>query len=260
MLLVIDIGNTNIVVGIYENDELLRDWRISTDREKTADEYGMLFRQLLDTGGFTFSDIKGVAISCVVPPVIGAFEKMCKRYFGVDPMVVGPGTRTGLVIKYENPKEVGADRVVNAVAAYERYGGPLIIVDFGTAITFCAISDRAEYLGGVIAPGAGIATEALFQRTAKLPRVELAKPETVIGRNTITSMQSGIVYGFAGLVDGIIGRIKREMGGNPLVVATGGYADLIGSECKGIDRIDPYLTLEGLRILYHKNRSAPVAS
>ncbi|HHY47938.1 MAG TPA: type III pantothenate kinase [Firmicutes bacterium] len=255
MLLVIDIGNTNTVMGVYDGKRLVTDWRISTDRQKTADEYAMLLRELLGSAGLRTGDVDGIAISCVVPPVITAFEGMCAKYFKVIPMIVGPGTRTGMIIRYENPKEVGADRVVNAVAAYEQYGGPAIIVDFGTATTFCAISERGEYLGGVIAPGVGISSEALFQRAAKLPRVELIKPETVIGRNTVASMQSGIIYGFAGLVDAIVSRMKREMGREALVVATGGFAELIGTECREIDKIDPYLTLEGLRILYERNLS-----
>ena len=253
MILVIDIGNTTTVLGVYREKELVASWRISTDRQKTTDEYDMLLRSLFQSRGLNREDIDGIAISCVVPPVITAFEGMCRKCFGLEPIVVGPGVRTGLIIRYENPKEVGADRIVNAIAAYELYGGPVIVVDFGTATTFCAISDKGEYLGGAIAPGIGISSEALFQRAAKLPRVELVKPRSAIGRNTIVSMQSGIIYGFVGLVDGMVRRFKEEMEGEPFVVATGGFAELIGPESTTIDKIDPFLTLEGLRILYEKN-------
>lgn len=255
MILVIDIGNTNTVLGVYREKELLADWRVSTDREKTADEYGILLTSLFGHNGFKTREITGIAISSVVPPVMPAFVGMCKKYFGVEPLIVGPGIKTGLSIKYENPKEVGADRIVNAVAALELYGGPLIIVDFGTATTFCAVTEAAEYLGGVIAPGIGISVDALFQRAAKLPRIELIKPPTVIGRNTVASMQSGIIYGTVGLVDEIVSRMKKEMGGRePLVVATGGFAHLIGPESRQINKVNPHLTLEGLRILYERNR------
>lgn len=255
MLLVFDVGNTNIVLGVFDDSRLVVDWRLSTARHRTADEYGMLLRDLFESQGLTFSRVKAVVLSSVVPPLNFPLEQMCKKYFGFQPLIVGPGIKTGMPIKYENPREVGADRIVNAVAGYEIYGGPLIIVDFGTATTFCAISERGEYLGGAIAPGIGISTEALFARAAKLPRVEITKPPTVIGKTTVNSMQSGIFYGFVGQVDEIARRIKQELKGDPTVVATGGLADLIFTESKMIDKVDHLLTLTGLRIIYERNKS-----
>lgn len=255
MLLVFDIGNTNMVLGAYEGKELLQHWRISTDRQKTGDEYGMLINNLFAYGGLSIKDIEAVIISSVVPPLVVPLVKMCQRYFNVEPLVVGPGIKTGIFIKYENPREVGADRIVNAVAAHHKYGGdrPLIIVDFGTATTFCVIDQNGDYLGGAIAPGIGISTEALFQRAAKLPRIELVKPKTVICRNTVTSMQSGIIYGFVGQVDGIVRRMKEEMGRDAFVVATGGLANLITMESSTINAVEHFLTLEGLQIIYELN-------
>ena len=253
MLLVFDIGNTNIVLGTFEGKELLQHWRISTDRQKTGDEYGMLINNLFTYGGLSIKDIEAVIISSVVPPLVVPLVKMCQRYFNVEPLVVGPGIKTGIFIKYENPREVGADRIVNAVAAHHKYDGPLIIVDFGTATTFCVISENGDYLGGAIAPGIGISTEALFQRAAKLPRIELVKPKNVICRNTVTSMQSGIIYGFVGQVDGIVARMKEELGRDAFVVATGGLANLIAMESNTINAIEHFLTLEGLRIIYELN-------
>jgi len=253
MLLVFDIGNTNIVLGAYEGKELLQHWRISTDRLKTGDEYGMLINNLFTYGGLSIKDIEAVIISSVVPPLVVPLVKMCQRYFSVEPIVVGPGVKTGIFIKYENPREVGADRIVNAVAAHHKFGGPLIIVDFGTATTFCVIAENGDYLGGAIAPGIGISTEALFQRAAKLPRIELVKPKTVICRNTVTSMQSGIIYGFVGQVDGIVRRMKEEMNHDAFVVATGGLATLIAAESSTINAIEHFLTLEGLQIIYELN-------
>lgn len=254
MLMVLDVGNTNIVLGVYDDDKLLVHWRVSTDRQKTADEYGMLVNDLFLYGGVKLEDINAVVISSVVPPLIVPLTRMCERYFGVDPLVVGPGVKTGICIKYENPREVGADRIVNAVAALEKYGGPLIVVDFGTATTFCALSETRDYLGGAIAPGIGISTEALFQRAAKLPRIELMKPKSVICRNTIASMQSGIIFGFVGQVDEIVRRMQIEMndvGGK--VVATGGLANLIAEESHTITVVESFLTLEGLRLIYQRN-------
>jgi type III pantothenate kinase len=253
MILAIDIGNTNIVMGVYDGTQLVKDWRLFTDRVKSSDEYGVLIKNLFLYSSIDPENISGIIISSVVPPLNEIFEEICRKYFEIEPLLVGPGMRTGLSIKYENPREVGADRIVNAVAAYQLYGGPCIVVDFGTAVTFCAISERGEYLGGAIAPGIGISSEALFQRASKLPRVEFKKPDKIIGKNTVMSMQAGITYGFAGLVDAIVRRMKEEMGGEPFVVATGGTARLIGEETETIDKIDPYITLTGLRILYERN-------
>ncbi|MEW5953916.1 MAG: type III pantothenate kinase [Bacillota bacterium] len=254
MILVFDVGNTNTVLGVFNNRDLVEHWRISTVKHRTADEYGMLLKNLFTSSGLVFSSVQALVISSVVPPLNHTLEQMCQKYLKIDYVFVGPGVKTGMAIKYENPREVGADRIVNAVAGYEQYGGPLIIVDFGTATTFCAISSRGEYLGGAIAPGIGISTEALFARAAKLPRVEMIRPPSVIGKNTVSSMQSGIVFGFAGQVDEIVRRMKNELEGDPLVLATGGLAEMIAGESKTIDRVDQFLTLNGLRIIYERNK------
>ncbi|ALS25724.1 type III pantothenate kinase [Paenibacillus cisolokensis] len=254
MILVIDVGNTNIVLGIYKKKELLHHWRLSTNRAATVDEYGITIHNLFQYANLPMDRIEGVVISSVVPPLMRTLEQLCLKYLRRTPLVVGPGMKTGLNIRYENPREVGADRIVNSVAGIEKYGTPLIIVDFGTATTFDFIDEHGDYLGGAIVPGIQISTEALYQRAAKLPRIELAKPRSVIGRNPVTSMQAGIIFGYAGQVDGIVRRIRAEFGVRPKVVATGGLAELIASESETIEEIDPLLTLDGLRLIYERNR------
>lgn len=255
MILVFDVGNTNIVLGVYREEELIACWRISTDRNKSSDEYGIILKQLFEYEGLKLEDIQAVVISSVVPPLMYSLQHAINKYCKVSPLIVGPGIKTGINIKYDNPKEVGADRIVNAVAAYEKYGGPVIVVDFGTATTFCAISEKGEYLGGTIAPGIKISSEALFDKASKLPRVELIKPGRVICKNTVNSMQAGIIYGYVGLVDHIVRCAKKELGWDKAkVIATGGLARLIASESETIDEVDRLLTLEGLRIIYQRNR------
>lgn len=257
MLLVIDVGNTNIVFGIYKDDELLYDWRISTLKDRTSDEYGLIFNQIFQFNGINPKDIKNVIMSSVVPPLMHTLPTMSMRYLGVDPMVVGIDLDLGINIKYDNPNEIGADRLVNAVAGYKKYGGPLIIVDVGTAITFCSISKEGDYLGGIIFPGIKISSEALFMRTAKLPKVEILKPDTVIGKTTSSSIQSGLVFGYIGMIDYMIKKMIEEMGTTKeevKVVGTGGFSTLIASESEYICEIDKLLTLEGLKMIYERNR------
>ncbi|HHW60587.1 MAG TPA: type III pantothenate kinase [Syntrophomonadaceae bacterium] len=254
MILVFDVGNTNMVIGVFEKDELLYHWRVRTDVLRTSDEYGMLVNSLFDYNGLDMKEVNDIVISSVVPTLMVELHWMSERYFNSKPLVVGPGIKTGLPIKYDNPREVGADRVVNAVAAYAQYGGPLIIIDFGTATTFCVISKEGEYLGGAIAPGIRVSTEALVSRAAKLPRVEIVRPKNVIGKNTVASMQAGITFGFVGQVEGIVNRMKEEIEGTPQVIATGGLASVIAAETDCIDIIDDLLTLKGLRIIHEINR------
>jgi len=253
MLLAININNTHTLLGVFCQDNLVADWRLATDRMRTTDEYGLIVRSLLQEASLAREDLKGIILASVVPPVTSTFVSMCQRYFGRDPLQVGPGVKTGLAIKYENPREVGADRVVNAVAAIKLYGPPLVLVDLGTATTFCAIGPQGEYLGGAIAPGLGIAAEALYTRTAKLPRIELVRPKTAIGKNTVASMQSGLIYGYAALVDGMVRRFAAEMGCQPRVIATGGLAHMM-KDAETVDLVDPDLTLQGLRLIYEMNQ------
>lgn len=254
MLLAVDIGNTTVAVGVFEGKELRRDWKIRTDREKTADEYGIVLLELLRASGLEPASITDMIISSVVPPLTPVFQALSRDMFGLKALVVGPGLRTGMPILYENPFEVGADRVVASVAAFEKHGGPSIVVDFGTATTFDVITEKGEYLGGAIAPGIRISAEALYLKTAKLPRIEIAKPRKAIGRTTVTSMQSGLYFGYIGLVANIITELKKELGQETKVISTGGFAALIVPEVKAIDCHEPDLVLEGLRIIYDRNR------
>lgn len=253
MILTMDIGNTNTVLGLYQGEELKTHWRISTDRNKTPDEYGMLFKNLFQSENISNQAVNSIIISSVVPPILRILKKTAYRYFDVTPLVVGPGIKTGMNIKTDNPKEVGADRIVNAVAAGHLYDGPLIIVDFGTATTFCAVSRKKEYLGGSIAPGIGISAEALFRQSAKLPRIELIEPGKAIGKNTIDGMKSGIVYGFVGQVEYLIKRLKSELSEEATVIATGGLVSLIAAETDLIDYVEPFLTLKGLKYIANVN-------
>ncbi len=255
MLFCIDIGNTNTVFGVTEKDQVLEHWRVRTEKDATADELGMLIGNLFKSTEIDMTDITHIIISCVVPPLLNAFEEFAHRYFDITPMIVGPGLKTGMPIQYDNPKEVGADRIVNAVAAYEKYRTGLVVVDFGTATTFDCVSKDGAYIGGAIAPGVIISCEALFQKASKLPRVEIfAKPKNVIAKDTISSMNVGIIYGYAGLVDGIVNRIKKEVGQNLTVIATGGLAPLICEESETIEHVEEFLTLEGLMIIHKRNR------
>ncbi|ANU12123.1 pantothenate kinase [Planococcus antarcticus DSM 14505] len=255
MILVLDAGNTNIVLGVYDQDQLTHHWRMETLRQKTEDEYGIQIKAFLNDAGLSFSSITGVIMSSVVPPIMSVLERMCQKYFQLKPMIVGPGVKTGLNIKYDNPREVGADRIVNAVAAIHEYGSPLIIVDFGTANTFCYIDENQQYMGGAIAPGINISTEALYARASKLPRIEITIPDQVVGKNTISAMQAGIVYGYVGQAEGIVARMKKQSKETPTVIATGGMASVIASESTVIDYVDPFLTLKGLYLIYKRNQA-----
>lgn len=263
MLLAFDVGNSNIVLGVFKDRELITNWRIETDTNKSADEYGMIVRQLFDYEGLKMSEVTDIIISTVVPSVLYTLQHLSMKYFNKRAIVIESGVKTGMIVKYDNPKQVGADRIVNAVAAYHKYGGPLIIIDFGTATTFCAVSDKAEYLGGTIAPGLKISSEALFEKTSKLPKVELEEPGITICKNTIQSMQSGLVYGHMGMVEFIVNKMKKELAEvvgsdkQVTVVATGGLSTLIDNGVDCIDHVDKMLTLEGLEIIYEKNRKKP---
>jgi type III pantothenate kinase len=253
MLLALDIGNTSIHIGLFSGEKLEATWRIGVEAEKLPDEYGVLLMSLLSTHSVGLADVDACIVGCDVPPLIPTFEDVCRRFFKIEPMVVGHGLRTGVRILYDNPRQLGADRIIDAVAAIKLYGMPVVVVDFGTATVFDAVNEAGDYLGGAIAPGIGIASEALFSRAAMLYRVQLERPPAAIGKNTITAMQSGILFGYVGLVEGLVRRFKAELGGNPTVVATGGWAKQIASETDCIDVVDPDLTLTGLRIIHELN-------
>ena len=255
MLLAIDIGNTNITFGVFEAEELRTTWRMATNVNHMADEYAALLLNLLHHQGMEMSDIKDVALCSVVPPLITTFMDLSQRYFKTTPLVVGAGVKTGVSIRMDNPREVGADRIADAAAAHHLYGGPLIIIDLGTATTFGIISKDGDYIGGIIATGIATAAEALFSRTAQLPRVELTHPKRVIGSNTVAAIQSGIIYGYASLVEGMLARIQEELGHKAMVIATGGYAEIIARETNVIDKVNPNLTLMGLRLVYQMNKA-----
>ncbi len=265
MLFVLDVGNTNTVAGVFRSngnggyERLVAHWRLGTNRTQTVDEYGVLLRNLFAMAELEPSAIDGIIVSSVVPPLDSTLREVCQRYFGCKPLFVEPGIKTGMPINYDNPQEVGADRIVNGVAALQKYGAPCIVVDFGTATTFDCVSAKGEYMGGVIAPGIGISAEALFARTARLPRVDIRRPPRIIGSNTVGSLQSGLFYGYLALVDGLLERLLGEMGEDTKVVATGGLAPLFGDESKYISAVDDLLTLDGLRIIWERNAKKKAA-
>lgn len=255
LILVLDAGNSNIVLGVYDDSEQLAfHWRMVTDLHKTEDEYAMQVLSFFHHAGISFEQITGIIISSVVPPIMFSLEAMCQKYFRKKPLVVGPGVKTGLNIKYENPREVGSDRIVNAIAALDLYKPPLIIVDFGTATTYCYLNEKGDYMGGAIAPGITISTEALYTQAARLPRIEILRPTHIVGKTTVSAMQAGIFYGFVGQVEGIVNRMKAQSKEEPLVIATGGLANLIAAETQIIDVVEPFLTLKGLYKLYKRNQ------
>ncbi|MCO7176946.1 type III pantothenate kinase [Sporolactobacillus kofuensis] len=253
MIFVCDVGNTHIVLGTYDEGKLTNHWRISTDREKTEDEFAMLVNDLFRYSGLSFEDFSGVVISSVVPSIMFALERLCAKYFHLKPLIVGPGVETGLNLKYDHPKELGADLIVNAVAAVDAYQAPIIVIDFGTATTYSYIDEQKGYIGGAIAPGIDIATEALYEKASKLPRIEIVKPPHIVGRNTVHAMQSGVLFGYVGQVEGIVSRMKKQAASDPVVVATGGLCSLISGETDVIDHVDPLLTLKGLFLIYQRN-------
>jgi type III pantothenate kinase len=254
MLLVLDIANTNIKLGMFDGDKLKATWRISTGVQRMADEYAVMLSNLLRHQGIELKDVKKGAISCVVPPLLTTFHELFERYFNIEPLVVGPGVKTGVRIRYPNPREVGSDLIANAAAALHLYKPPIVVVALGTATAFAVVTKGGDYVGGVIAPGLGISAEALYTRTAALPRVELTRPKKVIGDSTNASMQSGLIFGWVGLVEGILRRIQEELGEKTMVVATGGYADIIAKETKAIDEVNPNLTLFGIKVIHDMNR------
>lgn len=254
MLLTVDIGNTNLTLGLYKGDTLGPHWRLATVHDRMPDEYGLQFVGLLSHAGYSAKDLTGICLASVVPPLTGKVIDACRQYLGQDPLVVDTGVKTGVRIRYEDPRAVGADRIVDAAAVQRLYGGPACVVDFGTGTTFDAISAEGDYLGGAIAPGIGIAAEALFQRAAKLPRVDLQRPPAAIGRNTVHALQSGLLFGYVGLTEGMIARFRSELGADMKVIATGGLAEIVARETDAIQIIAPWLTLDGLKIIWELNR------